>query len=220
MLKRGRHTVDEVIVHQTTTRPDWMADQSAEAKVKEIDRWHRNNGWQNGFGYHYLIDRDGTVVPGRPESMIGAHVGGRNSTTIGVTLVGGFGANKRDQFSRHFTPQQNVALRELLDDFDVRLGITEVNGHDKYANKACPGFGVKRWLDAGTKPPREHVAQSTTVQVSGAQVLSGATGFLAALSGLSGNAQIFALVACTLLMASGAYIMRERIGHWFESGVQ
>ena len=54
-------TINEIFVHCSATRRDWMSDQSAEAKRDEIDRWHRQRGWK-GFGYHYLIDRDGTVV--------------------------------------------------------------------------------------------------------------------------------------------------------------
>lgn len=219
MIKQGRrgHEVFEIIIHQTTTRPNWMADKSIEAKRDEIDRWHKERGWK-GFGYHWLIDRDGKRIAGRPETDIGAGVRGRNRGRIHISLVGGHGASKADPFEQHFTPEQDASARELIDQIEDRANITKISGHDRYANKACPGFNVRKWIKVPVMP-RTNVAQSTTVQVSGGQVLTGIGGFIAAITGLSGNAQIVALVLSTLLVCGGAYIMRERIVHWLE-GVQ
>lgn len=214
MLKQGKYIVDEIILHQTTTRPEWMANKSVEEKVAEIDRWHKARGWR-GFGYHYLVDRDGKVGEGRPVTQIGAHVRGRNRGSIGICLAGGFGATKDDPFERHFTPEQDEAVRELIDELKGRANIRKVSGHSQYANKACPGFNVRKWI----KPPalpREHIASSTTVQVSAGQLTAGGVGFLTALSSLSGTAQLVALGLCTVLMMSAAYIMRERIVKWAE----
>lgn len=219
MLKQGRrgHEVFEIILHQATTRPDWYADKPIEAKRDEIDSWHKARGWK-GFGYHWLIDRDGKRIAGRPETEIGAGVRGRNRGRIHICLVGGFGASKADPFERHFTEAQDASARELIEEIQDRANIRSIKGHSQYANKACPGFNVRKWIRL-PRVPREHIAQSTTVQVSGGQMLTGVGGFVAALTGLSGSAQIVALVLCALLVASAAYIMRERIVHWLE-GVQ
>ena len=130
-------------------------------------------------------------------------------------MVGGFGASKDDPFERHFTPEQDEAVRELIEQIKGRANIRKVSGHSQYANKACPGFNVRKWI----KPPalpREHIAQSTTVQVSAGQIATGAAGAVGAMASLSGTAQVVALVLSTLLMASAAYIMRERIHKWLE----
>jgi N-acetyl-anhydromuramyl-L-alanine amidase AmpD len=138
--------ITEIIVHCTATRPDWWAGKSTAAKVAEIKRWHvKERGWSD-IGYHYLIDRDGVVMKGRDIARDGAHVQGRNKGTIGVSLFGGHGSAETDQFSDHFTPQQDAALRNLIADLRKRFGNVPVTGHNQYAAKACPGFNVPKWL--------------------------------------------------------------------------
>ncbi|MFE3838592.1 N-acetylmuramoyl-L-alanine amidase [Pseudogemmobacter sonorensis] len=142
-----------VIVHCTATRPDWWAGRTSAAKVAEVRRWHvTGNGWRD-IGYHYLIDRDGTVVPGRPLEQTGAHVAGHNTGTIGISLFGGHGSAASDAFADHFTPEQDRALRKLIADLQGRFGAVPVTGHNQYANKACPGFSVPKWLAEAPRPP-------------------------------------------------------------------
>ena len=38
-----------------------------------VNRWHRERGFKNGFGYHGLFMPDGTFYAGRPFTQIGAH---------------------------------------------------------------------------------------------------------------------------------------------------
>lgn len=213
-LKHGNKLVDTIFVHQATTRPEWMEDQSVEAKRDEIDRWHRARGW-NGIGYHYVIDRDGKVAKGRDESRIGAHVANHNTGSIGICLIGGHGASMDDPFSRNFTPQQDAALRELIEDIKTRAKIKRIRGHNEVANKVCPGFNVAQWLKEDV-PPRTNVAQSKTVQMSATQLVTGVSSGAAAVGMLSGTAQIIAVVVCSIIVLSAAYVMRERIKHWAE----
>jgi len=54
--------LNEIIIHATATRADWRVGQATSDKVAEVRRWHVDErGWRD-IGYHYLIDRDGTVV--------------------------------------------------------------------------------------------------------------------------------------------------------------
>jgi N-acetylmuramoyl-L-alanine amidase len=77
----------------------------------------------------------------------GAHVGGRNKTTIGVSLVGGRGGVADGEFSDSFTPEQEAALRKLIENYkDQFPSIKAVTGHNEYASKACPCFSVRAWL--------------------------------------------------------------------------
>ena len=139
--------VDEIIVHCSATRPSWMEHNSLEAKVAEIRDWHKARGFDD-IGYHWIIDRDGSVLEGRQERRTGAHVKNRNASTIGICLIGGFGSSANDQFADHFTPEQDVALRELIDQIKGRHAIKKVSGHNDYdAGKACPGFRVLRWAE-------------------------------------------------------------------------
>jgi len=144
-----RH-INEIIIHCTATRKSWMQANSTSDKVSEIKRWHvEDNKWSD-IGYHYVIDTDGTVALGRPVIRSGAHCRGRNRNSIGVTLIGGFGGEKHDEFSDHFTDEQDEALQLLIENLRDTHNISKVSGHSEYANKACPCFSVDDYITGTT----------------------------------------------------------------------
>lgn len=149
MLYQGaaRVPVTEIIVHCSATQPEWFASATLQEKRAEIRRWHLANGWAD-IGYHWLIDRDGKILSGRAETVIGAHVEGHNSGTIGICLIGGHGSAATDAFARHFTASQDVSLRQMIHSIGIRTRITKISGHNQYAAKACPGFDVPSWYKA------------------------------------------------------------------------
>jgi N-acetylmuramoyl-L-alanine amidase len=109
-------------------------------KVAEIRLWHvQQRGWRDN-GYHWVIDRDGAVAPGRLETEIGAHAEGHNRGTIGICLLGGYSAEANDEFEKNFTPAQAAAARRLIREIKGRAAIQRVSGHNDHAAKACPGF--------------------------------------------------------------------------------
>ena len=141
-----RYPVNEIVVHCSATRPDWMAGSGLAAQVAEIRRWHmQDNGWKD-IGYHWIIGRDGKILPGRAETTIGAGVVGHNNGVIHVTLIGGAGSAETDRFADHFTPSQDVTLRQQLQAIGMRTQIRRISGHNEWAAKACPGFTVTSWL--------------------------------------------------------------------------
>lgn len=213
MLKHGNTPVTEIFVHCSATRADWMEDKNLDDKVKEITRWHRARGWGT-IGYHHVIDRDGSIAMGRSESMIGAHVAGHNTGSIGICLIGGHGSNENGKFLEYYTAEQENALRKLIAEIQTRAQITKIRGHNEVAAKACPGFNVKRWLEG--KPARPKITESTTMQASAVQVMSGAAGGVTAIAALDGYAQIVAICLCAVVIAAGAWIMRERIARWMK----
>lgn len=138
--------VSEIIIHCSATKVGWLSNRRVEKKIKEIDSWHRAKSWA-GIGYHYVIDRDGTVGNGRPVEKTGAHVRGHNRGTIGVCLIGGWDSNENDRFLDNFTKDQDAALTQLLAKLKAVYGSdVKVSGHNEYAAKACPGFRVSEWL--------------------------------------------------------------------------
>lgn len=135
----------EIIVHCTATRPTWMGNNTTAEKVAEVRRWHaQDRGWRD-IGYHFLIDRNGTIAHGRPLEQTGSHVRNRNTGTIGVALVGGHGSSADDKFAENFTPAQDSALRGLIDRLRAQHGTLALSGHNQWAAKACPGFNVPAW---------------------------------------------------------------------------
>lgn len=217
--------ITEVFVHCAATRPEWMADATVEDKRDEIDRWHRER-WPNGFGYHYLIDRDGSVAKGRPIEVVGAHAKGHNVNSIGVCLVGGFGSNAGDKFLDHFTTEQEDALLQLLSGLEDRFPGVVIRGHNEVAAKACPGFNVREWLDGDRRSvavpaavktvERTSPTQSTTLRAGATQVATSVGAGAAAVGALDGTAQIVALVFVGIIILAAIWIMRERLQKWAE----
>jgi len=205
--------INEIIVHCTATPPGFMAGATPAQRLDEVRRWHvEDNGWSD-IGYNYLIDRGGQLLNGRPISKAGAHVKGHNSDTVGISLFGGKGGTKDQAFEDNFTPEQGETLRKLIGRLQNEYGPDlKISGHQEYANKACPCFDVRRWLN--NRPVRTSATQSTTLQASAAAAVSGATGAATAVSALDGTAQIVVIIAACVAALALLWIMRERIKKW------
>lgn len=81
------------ILHHTAGSNDYTAAQ-APGVVRAIYAYHtRSLGWSD-IGYNLLVDRFGTVYEGRAggldRGVIGAHAGGFNTETFGVSILGTF----------------------------------------------------------------------------------------------------------------------------------
>lgn len=142
--------VTEIILHCTATPGAFMTGASTAARVAEVRRWHttpppNGRGWSD-IGYHYLIDRDGTVAAGRPLDRVGAHTLDRNEGTIGVSLFGGLDSASTDSFADNFTPAQDASLRRLIAAIFAVYGPLAISGHNQWAAKACPGFNAPAWF--------------------------------------------------------------------------
>ena len=130
--------IDEIIIHCTATID------GKDFRAKDIDKWHKQRGWK-GIGYHYVVDLDGTIEKGRPESEIGAHTVGHNRYSIGVVYVGGLDKNGKPKDTR--TEEQKEALLEILRQLLSKYPKATIHGHNEFAKKACPCFDVRKEYD-------------------------------------------------------------------------
>ena len=124
--------INEIIVHCAAT------PEGKNFKAADIDRWHRERKMKC-IGYHYVVDLDGTVEPGRPESEIGAHCLGHNQYSIGVCYVGGLAADGKTPKDTR-TAAQREALLALLKKLRAKYPNASIHGHRDFAAKACPSF--------------------------------------------------------------------------------
>ena len=126
-----------------------------------FDEWHKAREW-SGIGYHYVVLNgrpfadvnyfpflDGEIQPGRhfdddpifSPDEVGAHVAGRNGTSVGICLVG----------DTSFTKAQLTASKFLvlsMLDF-LKLGVDDVLGHyeDVHTHKTCPNINCDDYRD-------------------------------------------------------------------------
>lgn len=152
-----RERTDLVVWHCSATRPN---QHIGAAQIRE---WHLAppNSYAD-IGYHLIIPRSGDLELGRPLDVIGAHVAGYNSVSVGVCMVGGL-----DELGRGFinapgqyTPEQWKCAR-LVAAFLRRLypsanhvghrDLSPDKNHDGKISqqewlKTCPGFDVSTQL--------------------------------------------------------------------------
>lgn len=144
---KARHPVTGIFIHCTATPSDWRPNSTSQERLEAIRQMHiKERGWRN-IGYHWLIDRDGWVMAGRDETEVGAHVGGHNAGTIGISLFGGITSKAHDKFAKNYTTAQEKSLRNLIEQIKSRTDIRSIRGHNEVdSGKACPGFWVPDWL--------------------------------------------------------------------------
>ena len=98
------------------------------------------------IGYHYVIRRDGTIEPGRPEWMVGAHCLNHNAHSIGICYEGGLDIRGQPADTR--TAEQKQSMRRLIEELHERYPRALVVGHrDLDPKKACPCFDAVKEYD-------------------------------------------------------------------------
>jgi N-acetylmuramoyl-L-alanine amidase len=123
--------------------------------LRDIDRWHHNNGWENGCGYHFVIGNgthspDGLVEPSHRWAVqdIGAHTrlspqyarrthvpaNYYNEHGIGVVLVGNL------EECRPTAGQMNSLAQVVSFLMDAcRISEDRIVGHGQVDQTECPG---------------------------------------------------------------------------------
>ncbi len=163
-------TIQAAVVHHTVNANDYSRAQ-APALVRAIYEYHvKGRGWSD-VGYHFLVDRFGTVYEGRKGSIdkipLGVHSGGFNTNTIGVAIIGEFtGTAPPDAAMRSVAQVAAWKLATFGRDplgttvLTAREGSTHpvrkpgwkgslpvVMGHRDVASTACPGQKTYDRLD-------------------------------------------------------------------------
>ena len=143
-----------IMIHCLATTKAWGQSKTAEEMMTEVTRWHVvDRGW-SAVAYAKICDYTGHAAKGRDMDgdgdvyeETGAGASGWNANTVHIALAGGYGSNEKDQFSQHYTPEQDAWLRSEIDAINRAAGRTlKVIGHNEVAAKACPGFDVQEWL--------------------------------------------------------------------------
>lgn len=180
-----KRKINHIVIHCAAT-PDGKA-----ITVQDIDAMHKQRGFKRDsqavrsfntdlkyIGYHYFIEVDGAIRPGRHIEEIGAHVQGNNSKSIGICMAG------TDKFTKAQWDSLRACIVGLAADISGRqvmhvgtamqaysdMGIS-IKGHRDYSPdlngdgqitrnewiKTCPGFDVGSWLKGDMAPIAAHI---------------------------------------------------------------
>ena len=112
--------------------------------------WKEVRGWKNP-GYHYIIQRDGTIVCLFPEDKVANGVKGYNEHSIHISYIGGVDADNKPFDNR--SDAQKTSLYNKLVELSEKYPDAIILGHRDFpgVTKQCPSFDVKTWL-AGYHP--------------------------------------------------------------------
>ena len=127
--------IEKLIVHCSAT------PEGRDVKVETIKKWHTEERGFSDIGYHWVIELDGSIRKGRPESRSGAHAKGHNKESIGICYIGGCDSDMKPKDTR--TDAQKETLRCLLIDLLGRYPEAEIIGHRDVSSKICPSFDAR-----------------------------------------------------------------------------
>lgn len=126
-----------IVIHHTVTR-----DREALLDLEEIRRYHtapkpRGRGWSD-IGYHWVVEQVGRSVyaaaMARPMYRIGSHVGGHNTGSIGVALVGDWSRREPPVACYNATAELCAALCRSMG-----IRSNQIFPHRHFRSTLCPG---------------------------------------------------------------------------------
>lgn len=129
-----KNTPKKIIVHHT-------ADTSLQEQFQKVNEYHKerfDSISQIGYyvGYHYFIEKSGSVIQARLEDEIGVHCKGQNTTSIGIVLAGNFDFQMP-------TNNQIISLCKLVDYLvkKYQINADSIFPHRKFTATSC--YGIK-----------------------------------------------------------------------------
>ncbi|MFF7314623.1 N-acetylmuramoyl-L-alanine amidase [Streptomyces sp. NPDC008137] len=151
--------VKAAFVHHTASGNKYNCSQSP-SLIRSIYRYHvKSMGWRD-VGYNFLIDKCGKIYEGRAggvaRPVLGAHTLGFNSNSMGIAVIGSYGAKKPSSAAvkaiarvtawklglYRMNPRGKTYLKSAGSNLHrkgkkVRLNV--ISGHRDGFKTACPG---------------------------------------------------------------------------------
>jgi len=154
-MSYGKNKPKKIIVHHT-------ADASLQSQFQKVNEYHKER-WDTiselGYyvGYHYIIEKDGSVIQARKEEEMGMHCLGQNFDSIGISLAGNFDFQLP-------TANQIVSLCKLVDYLVKKWQIpaNDIFPHRKFSPTSC--YGIKL-SDEWAKEQYRHYLLETLIHL-------------------------------------------------------
>jgi N-acetyl-anhydromuramyl-L-alanine amidase AmpD len=163
---RGKLTSKGSYSTVAISKKDWIVihhSLTLEGSAEAYARYHVTSlGWA-GIGYHYVIEKDGTIKQCHDNNIKSYHVGNSNARSIGICLTGDFRKGNQKP-----TDAQKESLYLLVKELKKEVpSVSKVLGHQEcpgYSWKNCPGDNWDyRTVVAGTDVPTSTSKTATTV---------------------------------------------------------
>ena len=120
----ARKSTDYIALHHA---------ESVTCTAEDVDRWHKDNGW-SGIGYHFFVKKNGEIYRGRPIDSMGAHVQGKNSSSVGICAEGDY-----QNYDKVMPLPQKQAIKGLTAYLKNIYPSAEIVGHGEIGSSNCPG---------------------------------------------------------------------------------
>ncbi len=121
--KRSISSIDKIVIHHSATNS---------GTPKAYANYHVNTrGWP-GIGYHFVIQKDGSVFQTNYLDTVSYHTSGQNTRSIGICLTGNYDSQQPPAL-------QLDALINLIRYLAKFLGRLDIHGHNDFSSKSCPG---------------------------------------------------------------------------------
>ena len=141
MFEAPKRRVDRVFIHCSASDmlfhdPMHEAEDEGQKMLAEVTRWHLKRGF-DGVGYHYLINKSGSIIAGRDREKAPAAQKGHNTGTIAIMVHG----------LSDFSASSMTALTEFCGQInEAYSGRISFHGHCEVSWKACPVFNYRKVL--------------------------------------------------------------------------
>ena len=132
MFTKPKRKIHRVFLHCSAS------DHAHHDNVATMKKWHLERGFSD-VGYHFFIQKDGTLEYGRDIEKTPAAQKGHNRGTLAICLHG----LKEEKF----TQAQFDTLRKLADQIEHNYENISFHGHCEVSAKACPVFDYRKVLD-------------------------------------------------------------------------
>lgn len=123
---------DKIIVHHDGVSRAGASLHIVDAAHKERDFPLSSLGYY--VGYHWVIERDGTIARTRNDNEVGAHTVGQNDKSIGIFLAGNFDVELPTRAQER---ELGVLLHHYCD--LLKLDEHDIFPHRAFAQKSCYG---------------------------------------------------------------------------------
>ena len=134
MFSKPSRKVHRVFIHCSAS------DYAHHDNIDTMKSWHLARGFSD-VGYHFFIQKDGTLEYGRDIEKTPAAQKGHNLYTLAICMHG--------LKEENFTQKQFDTLNKLAIQIDHNYENVSFHGHCEVSKKACPVFNYRKVLDLG-----------------------------------------------------------------------